>query len=97
MFITRPGVAETEYEMVCREILSTSTALTSPFCLRSSPVSAKGHWLCNHPLPLPMDFPTWSFDELSGDFIAHVRFTWIEGVWDDSYSFHFLVFLSPNH
>lgn len=48
-----------------RNTLHPSTALTSPFCLRSSPVSAKGHWLCNHPLPLPMDFPNlvfwWAF------------------------------------
>lgn len=94
---TEPGVAETEYEDGLK-YSHPSTALTSPFCLRSSPVSSQGHPALQPSLPLPMDFPNLVFWQAFLETLCfYVRFTWIEGVWDDSYSFHFLVFLSPNH
>lgn len=87
---TEPGVAETEYEMVCREILST-LALHWLLLFVSAPAlsqpkgtgSATIHFHC------PWISLTWSFDELSGDFmlLCEIHMDWRSVGWFLFFSF----------
>lgn len=78
-----------EYEVALqRNTLYSSTAPISPFCLHSSPTSAKGCQFYNRPLPLPVRLPNlvhlwtfwslyafmWDAHESQGDGMAFILF-----------------------